>query len=212
MLIIRAEEMGLCFGVRDALRTTDAVRDPTLVTIHGELVHNPRVARRLGKAGFRQSPEDSRGSAPTTPLVLITAHGVSDAERRRLAVANKELIDTTCPLVRRVHDAAQELQAEGRASITACGTWVPPGNAMGVSRTQSNWSVLPSGWQLSQEKVPVVDALASLNAIRPSLTSGWVGSFKATNPAICGLDGSNKSTNETVLATALRTQAREGAP
>ncbi len=114
MLIIRAEEMGLCFGVRDALRATDAVRDPALVTIHGELVHNPRVARQLGEAGFRQSPEDSRGSAPTTPLVLITAHGVSDAERQRLAVANKELIDTTCPLVRRVHDAAQELQAEGR--------------------------------------------------------------------------------------------------
>ena len=61
--IIRADEMGMCFGVRDALRATDSVRDPTLVTIHGELVHNPRVARQLGEAGFHQSPEDSREPA-----------------------------------------------------------------------------------------------------------------------------------------------------
>lgn len=114
MKVIRAEEMGMCFGVRDALGVTEAIDDPTLVTIHGELLHNPLVTKRLGEAGFRQSPESSRRSATSTPLVLIAAHGVSDAERRRLAGANKELIDTTCPLVRRAHDAAQELQAEGR--------------------------------------------------------------------------------------------------
>jgi 4-hydroxy-3-methylbut-2-en-1-yl diphosphate reductase len=114
MNVIRAEEMGMCFGVRDALRATQLVDDPTLVTIHGELVHNPRVASQLGKAGFRQSREDSRDAAVNTPLVLITAHGVSNAERQRLAAANRELIDTTCPLVRRAHDAAQALGAEGR--------------------------------------------------------------------------------------------------
>ena len=114
MKIIRADEMGMCFGVKDALRATETVADPGLVTIHGELVHNPSVTRQLDRAGFRQSSEDSRSSAPGTPVVLITAHGVSNAERQRLAAANKALIDTTCPLVRRAHDAAQELQAEGR--------------------------------------------------------------------------------------------------
>jgi 4-hydroxy-3-methylbut-2-enyl diphosphate reductase len=114
MKVIRAEEMGMCFGVRDALRAAQSVPDPTLVTIHGELVHNRRVARQLGEAGFRQSPEDSREAAGGTPVVLITAHGVSNAERQRLAAANKALIDTTCPLVRRAHDAAQTLRAEGR--------------------------------------------------------------------------------------------------
>lgn len=104
----------MCFGVRDALRATRAVRDPAKVTIHGELVHNPRVARELAAAGFRQSPEEARSATAATPMVMITAHGVSQAERQRLAAANKIVIDTTCPLVRRAHDAAQELQAEGR--------------------------------------------------------------------------------------------------
>jgi 4-hydroxy-3-methylbut-2-enyl diphosphate reductase len=114
MNVIRAEEMGMCFGVRDALRATESVDDPRLVTIHGELVHNPRVAKQLREAGFRQSREDSRDAAVGTPMVLITAHGVSNAERHRLAAANKALIDTTCPLVRRAHDAAQALRTEGR--------------------------------------------------------------------------------------------------
>lgn len=129
MEIIRAEEMGMCFGVRDALRTAFAVSDPTDVTIHGELVHNSKVIDRLAAAGFRQSPEDDRCAATETEVVLITAHGVSNAERLRLQAANKKLIDTTCPLVRRVHDAAMQLQAEGRhvlligkhAHVEVCG-------------------------------------------------------------------------------------------
>lgn len=114
MQVIRAEEMGMCFGVRDALDATASVGDPSLVTIHGELVHNPRVAKRLKDAGFHQSQEHARDPAVDTPLILITAHGVSNVERRRLAAANKTVIDTTCPLVRRAHDAAQALAAEGR--------------------------------------------------------------------------------------------------
>ena len=63
--------------------------------------------------GFHLSCDENLSKGWGPPL-LITAHGVSNAERQRLAVAHKELIDTTCPLVRRAHDAAQELQAEGQ--------------------------------------------------------------------------------------------------
>ena len=114
MKIIRAEEMGMCFGVRDALKITDQVSDPTQVTIHGELVHNPRVIHQLGVAGFVQSSEAGRDAVTETPVVLITAHGVSDRERQRLNSLGKQVIDTTCPLVRRAHDAAMQLAAEGR--------------------------------------------------------------------------------------------------
>jgi len=114
MKIIRATEMGMCFGVRDALQIVNEVPNPTQVTIHGELVHNPRVIHQLGIAGFVQASEVNRDEAAETPVVLITAHGVSDKERARLNSSGKQLIDTTCPLVRRAHDAAMKLAAEGR--------------------------------------------------------------------------------------------------
>lgn len=114
MQVIRAEAMGMCFGVRDALTTAGELATPQLVTIHGELVHNEQVQRNLTGRGFRITPENHRDQVPATPDVLVTAHGISDAERRRLQDAGKRLIDTTCPLVLRVHQTAQKLAAEGR--------------------------------------------------------------------------------------------------
>jgi 4-hydroxy-3-methylbut-2-enyl diphosphate reductase len=113
MKVLVAEVMGMCFGVRDALKIIDKVDKPEAVTIHGELVHNEVVLEQLRVRGFQMSGENERGDIPLTPLVLITAHGVSDAERQRLHGAGKQLVDTTCPLVTRVHKAAQGLQQEG---------------------------------------------------------------------------------------------------
>ena len=56
--------------------------------------------------------ERRKGRLPETPSVLITAHGVSDRERHGWN-RGQTVLDTTCPLVRRVHQAASRLQAEG---------------------------------------------------------------------------------------------------
>jgi 4-hydroxy-3-methylbut-2-enyl diphosphate reductase len=113
MRVIRAAAMGMCFGVRDALQIVDEIADPASVTIHGELVHNGEVVRRLQERGFHVTPESHRVQLPLTNDVLITAHGVSQRERARLLVAGKRLIDTTCPLVEYVHEAALDLQRDG---------------------------------------------------------------------------------------------------
>jgi 4-hydroxy-3-methylbut-2-enyl diphosphate reductase len=113
MKVIRAGVMGMCFGVRDALEAIDAIGEPGAVTIHGQLVHNEAVLDRLEARGFAMADEADRRALPETPVVLITAHGVSDRERARLAGAGKSLVDTTCPLVTRVHHAARALQEEG---------------------------------------------------------------------------------------------------
>jgi 4-hydroxy-3-methylbut-2-enyl diphosphate reductase len=112
MRVIRAEAMGLCFGVRDALEAAAQVANPQHVTIRGELVHNEAVLVQLQTRGFGMIAESDR-AVPATGEVLITAHGISDRERRRLISEGKTLIDTTCPLVRRLHLAAQSLAAKG---------------------------------------------------------------------------------------------------
>ncbi len=111
MKVLRAKALGMCFGVRDAIQATAEIDRPNDVTIHGELVHNQCVLVQLRDRGFQMSSESDRGGIPNTPAVLVTAHGISDRERGRLTAAGKELIDTTCPLVRRVHEAAAKLAA-----------------------------------------------------------------------------------------------------
>src|SRR2546423_13063697 len=97
MRIIRAEVMGMCFGVRDALQNLADIDRPEAVTIHGELVHNEAVLDRLGERGFRMVSEKSRTELPVTDTVLITAHGVSQVERRRLEAAGQRPVGTTRP-------------------------------------------------------------------------------------------------------------------
>ena len=113
MKVIFATQMGMCFGVRDAILTAENIPDPNRVTIHGEIVHNPQVMQTLLARGFHAHPEADRANVPASQHVLVTAHGISNAERERLFRAGKVLVDTTCPLVQRVHQAAQSLQREG---------------------------------------------------------------------------------------------------
>ncbi len=113
MKIIKADVLGMCFGVRDALAIIENVEGAADVTIHGELVHNEKVLDHLTERGFQMIAEQRRRPLPMTDTVLITAHGISHKERERLADAGKKIIDTTCPLVMRAHDAAQKLQADG---------------------------------------------------------------------------------------------------
>jgi 4-hydroxy-3-methylbut-2-enyl diphosphate reductase len=117
MKVIVAESLGLCFGVRDALSAVRAVVAPHDVTILGQLVHNPDVTAELRSRGFAERAETDRDAVPATPQVLVTAHGVSDRRRQSLVDAGKTLIDTTCPLVRHVHEAAKRLHDDGRLVI-----------------------------------------------------------------------------------------------
>jgi 4-hydroxy-3-methylbut-2-enyl diphosphate reductase len=115
MRIIRADVLGMCFGVRDALAMIERIGDPQGLVIHGQLVHNEVVLEDLKTRGFAMRSEAGR-SDETHELpdrVLVTAHGISDRERRRLESSGTTLIDSTCPLVVRVHQAAQMLQTQG---------------------------------------------------------------------------------------------------
>jgi 4-hydroxy-3-methylbut-2-enyl diphosphate reductase len=107
----------MCFGVRDALKVIEGIRDPRGVTILGQLVHNEVVLGDLKARGFAMQHEptgDRSGElVPGSGRVLVTPHGISDRQRLLLESAGKTLIDTTCPLVVRAHQAAQALQAQG---------------------------------------------------------------------------------------------------
>ncbi len=107
MLVIQADHLGMCFGVKDALTKMREIQEPQRVTVFGELVHNPVVTEEMAERGFQQDSENHRRPVPATPDVLITAHGVSEKVRQGFLAAGKRVFDTTCPLVRRVHKAAR---------------------------------------------------------------------------------------------------------
>jgi len=113
MKVVMARAMGLCFGVRAALDTAFSCADAGEITISGELVHNEQVLARLRRRGFTMIPEGEQGPACKTKKVMITAHGISRKKRAALEGVGHRLIDTTCPLVTRVHEEASRMEREG---------------------------------------------------------------------------------------------------
>ncbi|MEZ5387765.1 MAG: 4-hydroxy-3-methylbut-2-enyl diphosphate reductase [Prosthecobacter sp.] len=111
MNIILAQHHGMCFGVRDALRTTHAAAQRGPLTILGQLVHNPLVDRHLAAVGAQRGDLDDLNSS-TTQQVAITAHGASDRHRQAWQSAGHSVVDTTCPLVRKAHQALASLVSE----------------------------------------------------------------------------------------------------
>lgn len=110
MNIIRAEHLGMCFGVRDAIALALKTAEKEPLTILGDLVHNETVIAELHTKGI-QFRNDAMEVA--TETVMITAHGAS--ERRMNAVRERGLkvLEATCPLVHVAHRSVTKLVKEG---------------------------------------------------------------------------------------------------
>ncbi|MFT4690546.1 MAG: 4-hydroxy-3-methylbut-2-enyl diphosphate reductase [Verrucomicrobiia bacterium] len=110
MKIIRAQHLGMCFGVRDAVALAEESVRERPVTVLGQLVHNQTVLDRLAKQGVRFA--DHPESVETSD-VIITAHGASERRKKKAVDAGLRLIDSTCPLVAHAHRAIHMLVAQG---------------------------------------------------------------------------------------------------
>lgn len=110
MKIFRAQHLGMCFGVRDAIALALEQSAQQPLTILGDLVHNETVVARLRARGVRmvQHPGDA-----VTPTVMITAHGASDQAKAAASAAGHRVLEATCPLVHLAHRALAGLVAAG---------------------------------------------------------------------------------------------------
>jgi 4-hydroxy-3-methylbut-2-enyl diphosphate reductase len=111
MQIIRASDMGFCFGVRRAVEMAEkAAAELGDLSSLGSVVHNRQVVERLAALGVHvvRAPAEARAGA-----LIIPSHGVTPevvAEARRLGL---RVIDATCPMVTRSQQWAKRLSHDG---------------------------------------------------------------------------------------------------
>ncbi len=100
MRVFRANHLGMCFGVRDAIKLAQSQAALQPITILGELVHNEDVLADLKQRGVRvaRTPDSVE-----TSVAMITAHGASDALKTETKHLGLSLVDATCPLVKSAH-------------------------------------------------------------------------------------------------------------
>lgn len=110
MNIVRAEHLGMCFGVRDAIALAQTQAQTRPLTILGDLVHNETVLAELKRQGIRFV---KRAEEVGTAEVMITAHGASEKTMHQVRARGLEVMEATCPLVHLAHRAVASLVREG---------------------------------------------------------------------------------------------------
>ena len=111
MRIEKASEIGLCFGVKRAINILKKVaRERGGIETLGAVAHNQQVLQELAEMGVRtaKSVDDIQGN-----IVAIASHGVRPQIEEELQARHIDLIDTTCPFVRRAQVAARRLAESG---------------------------------------------------------------------------------------------------
>ncbi len=109
-----AKSSGFCFGVENAVKTAYSVikeNPDRKIYMLGEITHNENVVGDLLASGMllvHDPKEAEEGS-----LVLIRAHGVTPAVVEELKSRNCEIIDCTCPFVKKIHDIVKAADEEG---------------------------------------------------------------------------------------------------
>ncbi len=109
---------GVCFGVQRALRLAEEalVRGEPVYCL-GPLIHNPQEMQRLSKRGF--CVIESLDEAGAAGILLVRSHGLGPDVVEQARARGLEIVDATCPLVRRVQTLAVELAEQGCRVVVA---------------------------------------------------------------------------------------------
>jgi 4-hydroxy-3-methylbut-2-enyl diphosphate reductase len=110
MNIIRAEHLGMCFGVKDAITLALGAAKQEPLTILGDLVHNETVLAELRAQGIRIEQQPANVN---TRMVMVTAHGTSERALRETRERGLDVVEATCPLVHVAHRSLARLVGEG---------------------------------------------------------------------------------------------------
>jgi (E)-4-hydroxy-3-methyl-but-2-enyl pyrophosphate reductase len=108
-----AKHSGFCYGVKRAVETVKKLKIENPVReifILGELIHNSNVIKELEDLGIKtinQLPSKGEG------ICVIRSHGASPEIFEQISEAGFEIVDLTCPDVKKVQKKAIQLVQEG---------------------------------------------------------------------------------------------------
>ena len=116
MSVTVAKSAGFCFGVNRAVELVEqAATSGKQVFTLGPIIHNRHAVAHFEKMGVRviAAPEEAQPG----DTVIIRSHGVTKGVYEQLQEKGAEIIDATCPFVKRIHGIVSRAEEEGRLPI-----------------------------------------------------------------------------------------------
>ena len=111
-----AKSAGFCFGVSRAVELVEktAKAGKQVVTL-GPIIHNRHVVDKFRALGVEVI--DSPEQAEPGQTVIIRSHGVARKVYEQLEQRGVEIIDATCPFVKRIHGLVSRAEEEGALPV-----------------------------------------------------------------------------------------------
>jgi 4-hydroxy-3-methylbut-2-enyl diphosphate reductase len=118
MEIILAKTAGFCFGVNNAIKIAEDLQNSGgVINTMGPLIHNDQVVNELKEKGIGIISDI--GEAPEGSKVIIRAHGVAPEIYEEAEKRNIEIIDATCPYVKKIHKLVRNMREDGCTIVIA---------------------------------------------------------------------------------------------
>ena len=119
MEVVVAEHAGFCFGVTKAVDTVYEQISNKKQNIYtfGPIIHNEIVVSDLESKGVKVIEDVNGLKGVTEGTVIIRSHGVTKEVHAALEKTGLEIIDATCPFVKRIHRIVEEESLKGKSII-----------------------------------------------------------------------------------------------
>ena len=109
MKIYKAKNLGFCYGVRRSLSLVESASGK--VYTYGHLIHNSRIVEELEKKGIRAIDDVSEAEEGST--LVIRSHGAPLEVIAEAKVRGLNIVDATCPFVKRTRDIVADMYEKG---------------------------------------------------------------------------------------------------
>ncbi len=179
MEIVLADAAGFCFGVKRALDLTvkmvNEAASGTPIHTLGPLIHNPQVVAKLKTQGVKaiEQPGDA-----SSGVVIVRSHGIAPKVMAELHDRDYQVVDATCPFVKRAMNWAKQLKEEGYQVIIVGDRLHPEVQAI-IGYTDETAHVVSTPQEI--QKLPIARRVGII-----AQTTQSIDTFKACIAALIG--------------------------
>ena len=114
MEVILAETAGFCFGVKRAVdQVYEQIKTGKKIYTFGPIIHNENVVEDLEKKGVQVIENVDELATLTEGSVVIRSHGVSKDVYELIQKQGLEIVDATCPFVKKIHRIVEKESKQG---------------------------------------------------------------------------------------------------
>lgn len=119
MNVTVAKTAGFCFGVKRAVEKVyeQIQKTDKPIYTYGPIIHNEEVVKDLKKKGVEVIGSEEELDRVRDCVVVIRSHGVGKHIYDILEKNGVEIVDATCPYVKKIHRVVAGECAEGRRVI-----------------------------------------------------------------------------------------------